>query len=261
MTAPASVRPLRVLATAARAQVLAVAGNPVTLLTSIAQPVVFYVLVAARHPADSGDRAALLVATLLTSLWGATLWTGGGTLRREIAEGTLARTLTSTTDPRLVVLGKCLGGTLLILAGLLTTGTGLALADGITVPARALPALLLGSALVAVSGMAMGYVLASVFVLTRHAVHVTAALTYPVMIVSGLLIPVSLLPEPLPWFSLGISLYWANRFLAAAAGGADPPLWTLVPLVLLTVVYQLAGHLLFSRVVERARADGTVDRE
>jgi ABC-2 type transport system permease protein len=240
-------------------QVLLMRGSPMVPLLSVVQPAAFLAVflggAGARPP---GQRAATVIAVLLTCSWGATLWTAAGTLRREVAEGTLSRNLTGVTDPRLVVLGKCLGATLLT-QGLLLGTSAVALAvTGTPVAARGAGWLVLGFALLAGSGTAMGFALCSVFVLTRYPVQVTSALTYPVYILSGLLIPGSLLPAPLAWLSHLISLYWADQFLRRAAAGAFAAR-PLILLALLTAAYLAAGGLLFRQVVTRAKQKGTID--
>lgn len=252
-------RGYRILVSSARMQILQVRSHPAVSLTAIVQPAVYWLLVGLRGGHPGTDSVSLLVRILLTSLWGSALWAAGGILRREIGEGTLGRNLASLTDPRLVIIGKCLGSTLLVLGVLVCSGTVLALATGTPVSLGGIPLLIGGLLVVALSGTAMGFALSGIFVLTRHAVHVTALLTYPVYIFGGLILPLSMLPGPLTWPSRLVSLYWAAQFLTTAARGIVPPLLPLLALAALTSAYYLAGHLLFSRVVRRARVKGTID--
>jgi ABC-2 type transport system permease protein len=236
-----------VLLAAARMQVLVVRGHPVVPLATVVQPLVFYVIATSGTGAHSPAKlVAVLVAVLLTSL-------------REVADGTLGRNLTSVTDARLVVIGKCLGSTLLILALLACTGVTLALFSGLTIRLGSLPWLLAGFLLVTVSGTVMGFAMCGIFALTRHANHVTSALTYPLFILSGLMIPASLLPASLAWLSRLISLYWADRFIDAVVDGDRLPWKALLGAAALTPVYLLAGNLIFGRIVHRARVNGTID--
>lgn len=243
-------------------QILVIRSHAVVPLLTVIQPTVIYLIISSGRPtvaATDAQRAALLIATLLTSLWGATLWAAGGVLRREISEGTLARNLTSVTDARLVLLGKCLGSTFLAFGLLIGTGTVLALVEDVRVRPGALPWLAAGFCAVTVSGTVMGYLLSSVFVLTRHAIHVTAALSYPVYIFGGLLIPTALLPAQLAWLSRLVSLSWANQFLNSAVAAGRPRTSALAAVALLTAAYYAAGHLLFARIIRRAREKGTID--
>jgi ABC-2 type transport system permease protein len=251
-------RTLRIVAESARLQILVLRVNPMVPLQTIAQPAVFLtVFLTEEGTVQPLRRTATVVAVLLSCLWGSTLWAAGGTLRHEVANGTLARNLTSTTDPRLVVGGKCLGSTAMVLGILLGVSAVTVLVTGISFRPSGAPLFVLGLVLVAASAAAMGFMLCSVFVLTRHALQVTAALMYPVYILSGLLIPTTFMPGPLAWVSRLISLYWADQFLDNAARGVFA-LRSMAFLILLTIVYFWAGCVLFSRVVHLAREKGTI---
>lgn len=248
-----------ILAASARMQVLVVRTNPMIPLTAVAQPAVFLTIVMARSgPMTPSDRTAQVAAVLLTSLWGATLWAAGGTLRLEMVEGTLARNLTAVSDARAVIIGKCIGSTCLVLGFLLGTAVVMVVATGTQVQLREAGWWLLGLVLVAVSATAMGYLLCPVFVLTRHATHVTAALTYPVFILSGLMIPSGLLPRPMAWLSRPISLFWANGFFTSLAHGS-PDAASLAAVAVLTAGYFWIGGALLDRLIDRARRAGTID--
>jgi ABC-2 type transport system permease protein len=255
----AAGRNLRIGAESARMQVLLVRGHPMVPLSTIVQPAVFLVIFLARPAAmQPGGRTSTVIAVLLTCMWGATLWAAGGTLRREVADGTLARNLTGVSDPRLVIGGKCLGSTLLVLGLLSCTAAVTAALTGISFQLSGALLLVLGLFLVTVSATALGFMLCSVFVLTRHAIHVTAALMYPVFILGGLLIPTKLIPWPLAWLSHVISLYWINQFLDNAVAGIFS-LRAAVISIALTIGYFWAGSMLFLQVIDRARRKGTID--
>jgi ABC-2 type transport system permease protein len=118
--------------------------------------------------------------------------------------------------------------------------------------------IIVGLLSVAISGVTLGFALSGLFVLTRHAVHLTAALTYPVFIFGGLIVPTSLLPGPFRWPSHLINLYWANRFVAAAVQGSFDAK-SLADLLLLSGAYLWTGWWLFARMVDRSRSEGTLD--
>lgn len=252
-------RSLRIIAESARMQVLVIRGHPMVPVTTIVQPAAFLVIfLGGESHASAAQRLSTVIGVLLTCLWTASLWASGGTLRREVADGTLARNLTGVSDPRLVIGGKCLGSTLLVLGLLLGTTAVTVVVTGIPFHLSGVPWLILGFIGVAASGTAMGFALCSIFVLTRHAIQVTAALSYPVLLLAGLLIPVSLIPAPLSWLTRLISLYWASQFLDRAADGA----FAVAPALLLgglTVTYFWAGSRLFARVIDLARRKGTID--
>lgn len=247
-----------VLYESARMQSQVIRHHPILPIATVVQPAVFLLILIARGVGDRSHVGGTLTAVLLTSLWGCTLWTSGGILRREIAEGTFARSVTSVTDARLVILGKCLGSTMLAVAILTFTCGVFAAVLRVPIHPGEVPALLLGLSVAAVSGMALGYLLSNVFVWTQHATHVTAALSYPVYVLAGLIIPTSMLPAFLRPASAAISLHWAQRFLAGVLAGRFSPL-DLGLTAALTVGYLAAGSYLFRRVMDRARRIGTLD--
>lgn len=233
-------------------------GSPLVLIGGAIQPVVF-LLITARAAAPGPNRVTWLVsAVVLTSLWSSTVWLAGGVLRRERTFGTLARCVTSVHSARLVLFGKCLGATAFCMAAILASVTVTVLALG--EPVRlANPALLaLALLLIAVSGTALGMLVACLFLLTRHGLVWSSALVYPVFIMGGLLIPRSTLPAVLHWIPDLISLQWIHQFVVGAAAGrvlGEP----LAAACGLTVSYYLIAVASLDRAIDVARRKGTLD--
>ncbi|MFI9411925.1 ABC transporter permease [Nocardia gamkensis] len=258
----ALARNARIVSTSARMQILLIRRSPMAILTTIAMPTVLYIVtVSGQHRETALDKEKALAAVALSALWAATLWTSGGIMRWEIIEGTLGRNLTSRVDARVVILGKCLGASLFNLAALSVTSGVLAAVSHMRIPIGSMAFLLPTLALIAASGVGAGFALCTVFTLTRHAVQVTAALNYPIMILGGMLIPGNLLPGPLALAAKLISLSWSTQILTAITEGKNPPATAVVFLLLLTAVYYVIGQLLFTRIVRRARVKGTLDLE
>ncbi|WP_280243770.1 ABC transporter permease [Nocardia abscessus] len=255
-------RNMRIMSASARMQILLIRRSPMAILTTIAMPTVLYLITVSgqnREAALSNEKA--LAAATLSALWAATLWTSGGIMRWEIIEGTLGRNLTSRVDARVVILGKCMGASFFNLAVLSLTSGFLAVVSDIRISVGSILLLSAALILIAASGIGAGFVLCTVFTLTRHAVQVTAALNYPIMILGGMLIPGDLLPGPLALPAKLISLSWATQILTAIAEGKNPPATAVVFLLLLTALYYVIGQMLFTRIVQRARVKGTLDLE
>ncbi|MFI6481436.1 ABC transporter permease [Nonomuraea sp. NPDC050663] len=223
------------------------------VLLGVLQPVVYLLIVLSKVPATE-----TVTAVMLMSFWGSTVWSGAGILRREKMEGTLAPTMLGVRDPRLVLLGKTTGASLLILAVISVTVAAFVLLSGRSM-AIALPFWFgVGLALVAVTGTAAGFLLSCLFLLSRYGPQLSALAVAPVTLLSGLLIPVSMLPgwtRPLSWV---INLRWVQEFLAGAARGT-PDFAALGLAGALTVVYFVLGAFAFQRVTVLARKEGTLD--
>lgn len=248
-----------VMLVCARLQMAEIRTAWIIIGVTVFQPVVF-LLVALLPSTDrsvqTGTRVAIGVA--LSVSWSATAWGAASVLRRERAMGTLARALAGLVDARLIVLGKGLGASLLSTVWALMTlaVTLVALRQPVSLSNPGW--LLLGFVVLLASGSAVGLLIGSVFVVTRYGPQVTAFLTFPVILLGGMLIPPEILPTPLTWVSALISLRWLQEYLVTSAAGA-PNLAALAYAVLLTVGYAAAGIGLFGGIVDRARREGTLD--
>lgn len=233
--------------------------SPFVVLLNIVQPTVF--LLISLLPQDrpgAAEATRVTFGVILTSFWGSTVWAAAGILRRERAAGTLARTLTGVHDPRLVVLGKSFGATAISLVSVTVTVTLLLLLLRQPVALGGAGWLLVGAATVVVSGSAVGMLIGCLFVASRYGPQLSSVLMYPVFLLGGMLIPVSLIPAGLSWISWLVSLRWLQEFfVSSGSGSAD--LGALGAALLLTACYAVIGAALFARVVNAARREGSLD--
>lgn len=235
------------------------ARNPLALVIGVVQPAVLILIVLGQQPdIDAGASMRLLTAVVLTALWNGTVWVAAGILQRELELGTLAANVTSVHPGFLVLLGKSLGATTRTVTAIVLTSAATVLLIGAPLQFRAPVLMAVGLLTVVLSSTALGMVLASVFLLTRYGPALSNALMFPIYILGGMLIPVSLLPEFLRPLSTVISLRWAQQFLVgAAAGQAETTAY--VMMLVLTAGYFALGILTFNRVVDRARRGGTLE--
>jgi ABC-2 type transport system permease protein len=99
--------------------------------------------------------------------------------------------------------------------------------------------------------------MASTFVLYRHANAFSNLLEYPVWLVTGLLIPVSLLPgfvEPLSWV---LAPTWGVRAVRESALGGEP-LEAIGMCLALSVVYFALGAVTMANFERLARQRATL---
>lgn len=264
MSATAAVRGAAagagVLVASGRAQLGVQLSSPVALVLGVVQPAAFLLVTAwgAGDPAPERlTRTA--VAAGLTALWSGTVWSSGGILRREIATGTFTQILCSARDPRLVLLGKSLAASLWTAVAITATSICVPLLLGYRLVLHRPGWFLLGALLAVASAAALGLALSCVFVLTRAAHRISEILLYPVFLLGGLLIPLTLLPVWLRWPSGLVSLRWAQEVLAAAAAGEPVRPGPLVAIGVLTAAYGAVGGWAFGRVLDRGRRKGTLE--
>jgi ABC-2 type transport system permease protein len=229
------------------------------LLVSVLQPLIFATIAFYMWKAGKSPGTLLYVAlgAGLMGMWSSTLFGSGGAIQWQRWQGTLE--ILVAAPPRFLwtivplTLATSTVGLYAIVAtlfwGRLLFGVPLEL-EHPPLFVLALPATVLGLGL-------LGLVLASTFVLYRHASAFSNLLEYPVWLVTGLLVPVSLLPgfvEPLSWV---LAPTWGVRAIRESAlGGA--PLEAIGMCVLLSAVYLLLGALTMANFERLARQRATL---
>lgn len=247
-----------VLKESARIQAVLTLRSPAVVILAGVQPTALLLLTLPRGGGQRDTATRVLVSVLVTCLWGALVWLAGGIIRRDMVQGTMSRSVVGVRDPRLVLLGKCAGAVVFTSGVLVVVGTAVSLLLGVRPRLAAPGPLLLGLAAVIVSAVAMGLLLACVFVLTRHGVHVGNALLYPTYILGGLLLPDELVPAGLRWVSWLVPLHWSKEYMVDVSLGRSPG-GPLAAVAALAAVHLGAGLVLFRKVVDRARARGTLE--
>lgn len=248
-----------VLLASARQQARTIAGTPFIIVAGLVQPAVLTAMTLLAARGRGLDPAAVGLGSGLIALWGVTVWTAGQILRRELWQGTLAAILVRPVDLRLVLAGKCIGGTIVAVAAISLSVAITSMLVG--APLRVGAPLAFTAAVLAtiVAAGVLGMGMSSLFLLSRAAVRIAEAVLYPVFILGGLLVPLELLPaivRPLAW---ALPLYWGGELLRDAAAGS-PQAWAAwVALAGTTAVYGLLGRVAFTRVLEHACKEGTID--
>ncbi|HYY75839.1 MAG TPA: ABC transporter permease [Gaiellaceae bacterium] len=227
----------------------------VTLITPvIVATIAFYMFRAGEQ------EGTLLYAALgagLMGVWSSVLFGSGGAIQWERWMGTL-EILVAAPAPLLLVLAPLTVATAAfglyslaatVLWGRLLFGIPFELEHPLLF-ALALPATVIGLGL-------LGLVLAASFVLYRQASALSNLFEEPVWLVTGLLVPVSLLPgwiEPLSWI---LAPTWGVRAIRESALGGDP-LTAIGMCLALATVYLAAAALLLRHFERRARERATL---
>ncbi len=230
------------------------------LLISVLQPIIFATI--AFYLFKSGGRpGTLLYAALgagMMGIWSSTLFGSGGALQWNRFQGTL-ELLVAAPPPFLVVLlpltlATSVTGAYALFAtvfwGRIFFGVPLHLEHPLAFVV-AVPAGVLSLGL-------MGLLMASSFVLYRHANALSNLLEYPVWVATGLLFPIALLPgwvRPVSWL---LAPHWGvDAIRHSATGGGD--VWFPIAMCFVVGAVYLALAAVFLQVFERkARANATL---
>jgi ABC-2 type transport system permease protein len=229
------------------------------MLTTAIQPVIFATIAFFMFRAGRREET-LLYAALgagLMGIWSSTLFGSGGAIQWQRWEGTLECIVVAPAPFLLVLLPLTVAtasvGLYSVVATLLWGGLLFGVPLDIAHPllfVAALPATVLSLGL-------LGLVLASTFVLYRHANALSNLLEYPVWLVTGLLVPVSLLPgwaEPISWV---LAPTWGVRAVRESAIGGDPA-FALAMTLVLGVGYLVIGFFTLRYFERKAREQATL---
>jgi len=231
--------------------------------TLVMQPVIFTIISVGTYLYGQKPDLGLfaITGTGLISIWNNNLFISGELIRRERRTGTLSLVMATPTPLLVILLGKSFANAITsVLAMGVTFLTGMIafrMPIGIADPL----AFVIGLLLVVFSITCLGLVFGSLFVITRNAGEFVSVANFPVYILSGLSVPLTLLPlwtRPLSNF---LTPTWGNKILnqaAAHAGGSMLPnyLW----IIGLSAIYLVIARFLYRRVEHLALRAGTLEQ-
>jgi ABC-2 type transport system permease protein len=229
------------------------------VLISVLQPIIFASIAffMVESGARQGTQLYVALGAGLMGMWSSTLFGSGGVIQWQRWQGTL-ELLVGAPPPFIVTMVPLTLATASIglYSVVATLFWGRLLFD---VPLQLEHPLLFALALPATTvalGL-LGLVLASTFVLYRHASAFSNLLEYPVWLVSGLLVPVSLLPgwaEPISWL---LAPTWGVKAVRESALGGEPGV-AIAMCVLLSFVYLVVGTVTMANFERLARKRATL---
>ncbi|MFC0002674.1 ABC transporter permease [Micromonospora siamensis] len=210
-----------------------------------------------RAGGDSGRLLEAAVGAGLMGVWSSVLFGSGGAVQRQRWQGTLEMIMLAPRPPALMILPITLAtavtGTYAMLATLLWGR----LLYGIPLD-FAHPLLFLVAVPGCILGLGMfGLLLASTFVLMRNANALTNTLEYPIWLVSGMLVPLTVLPGWTGPVAAALPTTWGARAVREAATGG--PVWPSLGICLaISLGCLLVGAVTMTHVERRARAAATL---
>ncbi|MGH7641167.1 MAG: ABC transporter permease [Candidatus Dormibacteria bacterium] len=235
------------------------AQSSFVVLVSLVQPLIFASIAMADQQAGSHTLPLLYYAlgAGIMGIWSTVVFGCGGALSWQRHQGMLEPLVMAPAPLVLVMLGitmatatvglYSMGATLLW--GWLVFGAHVHFVDPL--------AFVLAAVLMVIAMGLLGLVIGSSFVLYRNANALSNALEYPVWLVCGLVVPLSLLPGWTHYLAYILAPTWGIQAMRAAAIGGDP--W--VPLGwcgFASLVYLGLGAILVANVERLSRRHATL---
>lgn len=227
------------------------------------QPIIFTLLSVGTYLYGNKPDFGLFAITGagLIGIWNSNLWTSGEIVHRERRSGTLSLILATPTPLPLILLGKSIANAMTSLLAMgITYATGMfafRLPLGIENPL----AFMFGLLLVVIAFICLGLLFGALFVLSRNAGEFVQVANYPVFLLSGLMLPLTILPLWTRPISALLAPTWGNILLNQASGllgGSFMPnyLW----LIGLSILYLAIARVLYRRVEYLALQAGTLEK-
>ena len=207
----------------------------------------------------NGSTALSTVAlgAAVMGVWTASSVSATSTLQRERRLGTLELLVAAPVNLAILLLSVCLATSTIGLYCIVATLIWARVLFGIHVPVAHPVPFALGILGIVVTIGALAFLLGVAFVRSRRAWALGAASEYPIWLVCGFLVPISILPHwvrPISWL-LGPT--WGMRAIHAGAFGGHP--WPAVGMAFgLAAVYVALGTLLLGTVLDSARRRATL---
>jgi ABC-type polysaccharide/polyol phosphate export permease len=254
------VRTLRLVAIGWKFHLKSLTSSGFFLMTSVFMPLlvatVAYYMFRAGHRPGSLFYASLGAAVY--GIWSTTLFGSGGAIQWQRWQGTLEVIVAAPAPFLLVLLPLTLATSSMGVYSLASTlfwgrvlfGIPFDIAHPLLF-ALAIPVTLIGLGL-------LGLVIASSFVLYRYANALSNMLDWPILLISGLLVPLSLLPgwsHPVSW---SLAPTWGMRAIRDAALGGGHPLEAIGMTLALSAVYLVIGSVLLRNFERLARRNATL---
>ncbi len=212
--------------------------------------VAFFMFRSGRGSAPLGPVA---LGAAVMGVWTATSVSASSALQRERRLGTLELLVASPTNLALVLLPVTLATSTIGLYCIVATLAWARLLFGIHVPIAHPVPFALGIVGIVVTIGSLGFLMAVAFVRSRRAWAIGALTEYPIWLICGFLVPVSLLPDwvrPLSW-ALGPT--WGMRAIRAGAFGGGRGLLDAAACFGLAALYVAIGGALLGTVLDSAR--------
>ena len=232
------------------------------VFTLIYQPILFTILTVGTYLFGGKPNFGLFAITGagMVGIWNNNLWSSGEIVDHERSSGTLSLLIASPTPLLFVLLGKSLANAITsIIAMGMTFATGaivyhlpLGIAD---------PLGFVGGLFFTVIALTcLGLVIGSLFVLSRNSGYAMNVANYPIYLLSGLAVPLSILPVWTRPISDSLATTWGNLVLNQAAGSLSGSVLTsILWLISLSLIYLLIAFGLYKHVEHRALSLGNLE--
>jgi ABC-2 type transport system permease protein len=207
------------------------------------------------------DLAAFgVVGPALMGLWGSALFVSGEIISMDKRSGTIDNIVATPAPLAAIVWGRVLACTTLGLIGFVESWLVANLLFDVDLAIHHVGWFVVGFTVTALAISGTSLLMAALFVKWREVRTVQMGFTYPFLVLGGVAVPVSYLPEWVRPLTRVVFLSWSADLLRGALSpeAISQPVLHLFAIVVLGTVALAIGWKLIDVMTDRVRADGTL---
>jgi ABC-2 type transport system permease protein len=235
------------------------------IFTVLVQPLIIAIM-ALYMLGDRGQDIAIfvVVGSGMTGLWSSLLFISGNSINVERWSGTLETLVGVPTPLSVIVIGKNISNVLQSLGSMIVSYLLAGFLFGYSLRIEQPFLFIISLAFTILAFISFALIIAPVFVMNPGVQSFQNALEFPIYILCGFLFPIALLPGWTTPLSYILPPYWAARalHLTSSGGGSLQQIvlcWGMM--LLFSGIYLFISSRLFTRMIDKARTDATLDME
>jgi len=256
-------RDLTILFSTAKLQMKQSLARATFKFTMIIQPIAYSIVTYLMFQ-DSGQKnfaAFSILGTGILTLWSTICYSSAGDIERERYMGTLESIYSTSTNFKIIILGKIIGNTILGIVPFVISYLIIRFIFGAQVYINNIPVFLLSFFISIISFIGISTLIATLFTLTKSARMLMNCVEYPVFILCGVLFPIEILPIWTRPFSYILSPTWSVKLLRMSIDGISDlkNFYTyLLILICVTMIYFVSAYQLFKKIDKETRINATL---
>lgn len=238
-------------------------GRPMFRFCVIAQPIIFGLLLGMIY-LERSEMDFTIYAVFgsgLSTFWSSICFSSASDIHRERWYGTLETIYAAPAGFKWIVLGKIIGNSVWGFLSICLSFSVVSLVFQKRIMVDNILWLIIGLSLMTLSLVAIGYLFAALFTLSRNARVLMNFMEFPIYILCGILFPIEQLPALLRTVAYVLSPTWAVKIIHYAVWGGT---WNevfpyVLGLLLLTVVYTMLSLIMFKKIDVKCRVEATLE--
>ena len=186
----------------------------------------------------------------ISTFWGSICFSSASDMDREKWMGTMPMIFTSPIGFENIIFGKILGNTFW---GMFSFGINIVFSNFLY--------FILITLLMIISMIAVGFMMAGLFTLSRKISVLMNVIDYPIIMLTGMVFPISIFPKFIQYISYLLSPTWAMEGykLAIQGGSSEELLRVALILVFITTIYFIISIFLFKKIKKLCVVNGTLE--